>query len=104
MRVTPIAVLSAGLAALAAGGAEAACAAAFTEALDVRGQATCVANDRARTVDLRQQQRRDLRALQDGQSRLATDQRELTRDLAREQTSRANAGRAERNKRRAAAP
>ncbi len=98
MRVTEIAVLSVGLAALAAGRAEAACGAAFTEIFDARGKATCVANDKARTVDLRQLQRRDLKALQDSQAGLQANQFELNRDLAREQVSRTNARRAEQRK------
>lgn len=98
MRIAGIAVLSVGLAAFAAGRAEAACATGFAEIFDARGKATCVANDKARTVDLRQQQRRDLKALQDSQARLQADQRELNRDLAREQTFRTNARRAEQRK------
>ena len=99
MRGAEVLVLSAALAAFAAGRAEAACATGFTEIFDARGRAACVASDRARTVDLQQQQRRDLKVLQDGQARLKTDQRELNRELAREQTTRTNARRAEQNRR-----
>src|SRR3989338_1400095 len=87
------------LAALAAGRAEAACATGFGEILDARGKARCVASDQARTIELQQRQRRDLKVLQDGQTRLKADQRELTRELDREQGSRSNARRAEQNKR-----
>ena len=99
MRVAGVAVLSAGLAVFAAGEAEAACATGFSEILDARGRARCVPSDQARTIELQQQQRRDLKVLQDGQTRLKTDQRELTRELDREQGSRTNAQRSEQKKR-----
>ena len=99
MRVAGRFVLSAELAAFAAGRAEAACATGFSEILDVRGKARCVASDQARTIELQQQQRRDLKVLQDGQTRLKTDQRELTRELGREQGSRTNEQRSEQKKR-----
>lgn len=98
MRMTEIVVLSVGLAALGAERAEAACATAFTEVLDTRGKAKCVANDKARTIDLLQQQRRDLKAQHDGQARLQANQFELSRDLAREQISRTEARRGEQRK------
>lgn len=87
------------LAALAAGQAEAACATGFGEILDARGRARCVPSDQVRTIELQQQQRRDLKVLQDGQMRLKADQRELTREHSREQISRANAQRSELNRR-----
>ncbi|MEK7244890.1 MAG: hypothetical protein AAB223_02600 [Pseudomonadota bacterium] len=108
MRVAGVAVLSAGLAvfagsfvlaAFAAGRAEAACATGFSEILDARGKARCVASDKVRTIELRQHQRRELKVLQDGQTRLKADQRELTRELGREQGSRTNAQRSEQNRR-----
>ncbi len=108
MRVAGGAVLSAGravfagsllLAVFAAGRAEAACATGFSEFLDARGKTRCVASDRKRTVELRQHQRRQLKVLQDEQMRLKADQRELTRELGREQISRTNAQRSEQNRR-----
>ena len=87
------------LAAFAAGRAEAACATGFGEIFDARGHARCVPSDQMRSIELRQHQRRELKILQDNQNRLKADQRELTRDLAREQTIRANARRAEQKKR-----
>lgn len=87
------------LAAFAAGKAEAACATGFSEFLDARGKARCVASDRARSIELRQHQRRRLKVLQDEQTRLDADQRELSRELGREQLSRTNAQRSEQNRR-----
>ena len=89
------------LAALAAGRAEAQCATAFSEIIDARGKAKCVASDQARTIELRMRQKRDLKVHQDGQYRIKSDQRELNRDLDRAQTIRANAQRAEHKKRQA---
>ncbi|MCC7016312.1 MAG: hypothetical protein IT564_03805 [Rhodospirillales bacterium] len=87
------------MAAFAAGKAEAACATGFSEFLDARGKARCVASDRARSIELRQHQRRRLKVLQDEQTRLDADQRELSRELGREQLSRTNAQRSEQNRR-----
>ena len=87
------------LAAFAAGRAEAACATGFGEILDARGKARCVPSDQVRSTELRQQQRRELKVLQDNQNRLKADQRELDRDLGRAQTTRTNAQRSEQKKR-----
>jgi hypothetical protein len=87
------------LAAVGAGRVEAACATGFNEIIDARGKTRCVPGDQTRTLELRQHQRRELKILQDTQNRLKADQRELDRDLARAQTTRANAQRAEQKKR-----
>lgn len=87
------------LAAFAAGRAEAACATGFGEILDARGKSKCVASDQTRTIELQMRQQRDLKVLQDGQTRIKVDQRELNRDLDRAHTTRINAQRAEQKKR-----
>lgn len=108
MRVAGGAVLSAGVAVFAgsfvlavftASRAEAACATGFSEILDARGKARCVASDKVRAIELRQHQRRELKVLQDNQRKLRAGQRELTRELGREQSARTNAQRSEQNRR-----
>lgn len=82
------------------GQADAACPTAFTERLDARGKPYCVATDRLRSLELREQQELQQKVLRDSQAKRAFDQRALSHEFRREQMQRAWLLRAEQQRRR----
>lgn len=100
MRAMQTAIVATLLLVVTGGQADAACPTAFTERFDARGRPYCVATDRLRSLELREQQELQRKVHRDSQVKRAFDQRALSHEFRREQMQRSWQLRAEQQRRR----